>query len=58
MIVAVKAGKMEEARAINSRLYLLHQRLFLESNPIPVKKALNVLGKIGKFHSIAIHILA
>ena len=33
-----KAGKREEAEAINVSLMLLHQRLFLESNPIPAKK--------------------
>jgi 4-hydroxy-tetrahydrodipicolinate synthase len=25
----------------------LHKRLFLESNPIPAKKVLNLMGKIG-----------
>ena len=31
------AGKAEEARAINQRLLPLHEAMFVESNPIPVK---------------------
>jgi 4-hydroxy-tetrahydrodipicolinate synthase len=40
-------GKAEEARALNKRLAPLHQALFLESNPIPVKWALARKGRIG-----------
>lgn len=39
-------GKMDEAKAINQHLSLLHERLFLESNPIPAKWALYKMGKI------------
>jgi 4-hydroxy-tetrahydrodipicolinate synthase len=35
-----------QAEKINQELMLLHQRLFLESNPIPTKWALHVMGKI------------
>ena len=38
------AGKAEEARAINDRLLPLHTAMFLESNPIPVKWAVEQLG--------------
>lgn len=38
------AGNVEEARAIDAELLVLHQRLFLESNPIPVKWAMSQLG--------------
>eukprot|EP01042_Synura_sphagnicola_P005371 gene5371-6849_t len=47
MLLAAKEGRLQQATEINDRLMLLHQRLFLESNPIPVKKALQLLGKIG-----------
>lgn len=35
------------AKALNTPLELLHQRLFLQANPIPVKWALHRIGKIG-----------
>jgi len=40
--------KVEEAEAIDSQLAELHKALFLESNPIPVKWALNKMGLIGE----------
>jgi len=47
MCVAARAGKIHEAIAINNRLLGLHKNLFLESNPIPVKWALNHMGRIA-----------
>lgn len=41
------AGFTEETRALNKRLAPLHEALFLESNPIPVKWALARQGRIG-----------
>lgn len=38
------AGKAEEARALNERLMPLHNAMFVESNPIPVKWAVQELG--------------
>ena len=38
------AGKAEEARAINQLLQPVHQVLFVESNPIPVKWAVAEMG--------------
>lgn len=38
------AGKADEARAINQRLVPVHNAMFLESNPIPVKWAVAELG--------------
>ena len=49
VLTLAKEGKMVEANKINDKLMLLHKRLFLESNPIPVKRALQLMGKIGKF---------
>lgn len=40
------AGKMDEARTIHQRLLPLHRALFLESNPIPVKWALQSMNLI------------
>jgi 4-hydroxy-tetrahydrodipicolinate synthase len=40
------AGNAEEARAINNRLLPLHTAMFVESNPIPVKWAVEQLGLI------------
>ncbi len=40
------AGKAEEARAINQHLLALHDAMFVESNPIPVKWAVEQLGLI------------
>ena len=42
------AGKADEARALNEKLMPLHQKLFIESNPIPVKFALQEMGLIDK----------
>ncbi len=39
-------GKRAEAEAINQRLMGLHTKLFVESNPIPVKWAVHTLGLI------------
>lgn len=40
------AGKSEEARTINETLMPVHAAMFVEANPIPVKWALNEMGKI------------
>lgn len=39
-------GNQSEAKKINDQLMPLHKNLFLESNPIPVKWALNQMGLI------------
>ena len=41
-------GNKQEANKINSKLDILHDNLFTESNPIPVKWALNRMGLIKK----------
>lgn len=46
MCHAALTGDRETAEQINSELQLLHERLFLEANPIPTKWALHQLGKI------------
>ena len=41
-------GDVEAANKLNEKLVLLHQNLFLEANPVPVKWALSELGFIQK----------
>jgi len=48
MIDVFKKGKIEDARKIHIRLFPLIKGLFMMSNPIPVKEALNLIGvKVG-----------
>lgn len=46
MLAAALVGDVKRARDINLRLLPLHQRLFLETNPAPVKWALAEMGMI------------
>jgi 4-hydroxy-tetrahydrodipicolinate synthase len=46
MCAAALSGEYDRAAAINDKLMPLHQKLFLESNPIPVKWALYEMGLI------------
>ncbi|HEY4542797.1 MAG TPA: dihydrodipicolinate synthase family protein, partial [Noviherbaspirillum sp.] len=46
LCAAARAGKVAEAVAINNRLLPLHNKLFIEPNPVPVKWALAQMGKI------------
>ncbi len=47
MIKAAREGRLEEARAIHYKLLPLMDLLFIESNPIPVKAALSLMGYTG-----------
>ena len=47
MCAAALAGNEDEARAADGKLELLHQDLFIEANPVPVKWALQAMGRIG-----------
>jgi 4-hydroxy-tetrahydrodipicolinate synthase len=47
LCVAGLAGRHDEAAACNERLMPLHQAMFVESNPIPVKWAVHRMGLIG-----------
>ena len=48
MCEAAMAGDASLAREYNDRLMPLHNKLFLESNPIPVKWALHDMGKMSE----------
>lgn len=47
LCVAARAGRYDEARAIDARLAALHRDLFIEANPIPTKWALAAMGRIA-----------
>ncbi|NOT68065.1 MAG: 4-hydroxy-tetrahydrodipicolinate synthase [Methylophilaceae bacterium] len=47
MCVAAMSGNAILARTINAKLFALHQKLFVEANPIPVKWVLHKMGLIG-----------
>ena len=47
MCAAALAADVKLARELNFRLLPLHQKLFVEANPIPVKWALAQMGRIG-----------
>jgi 4-hydroxy-tetrahydrodipicolinate synthase len=47
MVTAAKAGDMARARELQVQMNALHKLLFVESNPIPVKWALPLLGVFG-----------
>jgi len=46
MVDAFAAGDLEKARRLHSRMSPLIDALFIETNPIPVKAALAIMGKI------------
>jgi 4-hydroxy-tetrahydrodipicolinate synthase len=45
-------GEYEEARALNAKLFPLMQANFIESNPIPVKAALAMMGLIEEVYRL------
>jgi len=46
MVSLANDGKVEEARKLHYHLYPISKALFIETNPIPVKTALAMMGKI------------
>jgi 4-hydroxy-tetrahydrodipicolinate synthase len=46
LVKAFAEGKVEEARRLHFKLSPLFAALFYETNPIPVKEALGLMGKI------------
>ena len=47
LVRAFRGGDVEHARRAHYRLLPLFERLFCETNPIPVKAALELMGRIG-----------
>jgi 4-hydroxy-tetrahydrodipicolinate synthase len=48
MCVAALSGNVKAACEINAKLFALHQKLFIEPNPMPVKWVLQQMGLIKK----------
>ena len=48
MVKAYRGGRLDAAQKIHHRLYPLFKDLFIETNPIPVKAALAMLGQIAE----------
>jgi 4-hydroxy-tetrahydrodipicolinate synthase len=48
MIETAERGDFAQARKLHERLYSLHQVMFVETNPIPVKAALALMGKCSE----------
>jgi 4-hydroxy-tetrahydrodipicolinate synthase len=46
MVEAFAAGKAQAALRLHQKYYLLFKNLFIETNPVPVKAALAMLGQI------------
>jgi 4-hydroxy-tetrahydrodipicolinate synthase len=50
MVQAFTEGRLAEAREVHARFYPLFRDLFIETNPIPIKTALSLAGRIsGEF---------
>ncbi len=47
LIDAFSAGNMEEARRLHLHLLKINNAMFIETNPMPVKTALGLMGKCG-----------
>jgi 4-hydroxy-tetrahydrodipicolinate synthase len=47
MVAAINAGDWATARKLHLDLLDLHQAMFIESNPVPVKTSLQLMGKIA-----------
>jgi len=47
LVKTMLAGDLEKARAMHFQVYELCQTMFVETNPIPVKAALALMGKVA-----------
>ncbi len=52
LITEVQEGNLEEAQAINKRLRKLFRLNFIESNPVPVKYSLSLMGMIREVYRL------
>ncbi|MBP7276377.1 MAG: dihydrodipicolinate synthase family protein, partial [Kiritimatiellae bacterium] len=52
MVRHARAGRFAEALAMHRRYYSLFTDLFLETNPVPVKAALAMLGRIEEVYRL------
>ncbi|MDY0269314.1 4-hydroxy-tetrahydrodipicolinate synthase [Trichloromonas sp.] len=47
MVVAIQEGRWEDARKLHLKLLEIHNTMFIESNPVPVKTAASLMGLCG-----------
>lgn len=52
MVRHALAGRFADARALHQKYYSLYTDLFLETNPVPVKAALAMLGRIEETYRL------
>ncbi len=52
LIDAMKAGNLDEARAINSKYRKLFRLNFIDSNPVPVKYAMSLMGMVEEVYRL------
>ncbi len=52
LVSLCQEGRWDEARALNRKLYPLMKANFVETNPIPVKAALAMMGKISESYRL------
>lgn len=52
MIRAALADRWPEARALHRRLHPLFADLFIDTNPVPVKAALAMMGRVGEVYRL------
>jgi 4-hydroxy-tetrahydrodipicolinate synthase len=45
MVVAVDEGRWDDAKKMHLKMLDIHNAMFIESNPVPVKTALSLIGK-------------
>ncbi len=45
MVVAINEGRWADAQAMHLKMLDIHNAMFIESNPVPVKTAVSLLGK-------------
>lgn len=52
LVAAALAGRWDEARRIHYQFYRVFNDLFLETNPVPVKAALAMMGRIDEVYRL------
>jgi 4-hydroxy-tetrahydrodipicolinate synthase len=48
MVVAIQEGRWDDARKMHLRMLDFHKTMFIESNPVPAKTSLELMGKAEK----------
>jgi 4-hydroxy-tetrahydrodipicolinate synthase len=48
MVTAINEGRWDDARAMHLKMLDIHNAMFIESNPVPVKTALSLMGRCSE----------